>query len=103
MRLYEFEGKKLFREAGIPTPDGTIVSSADEISELELPVVVKAQVLSGGRGKERLIKPCKSLDEVKVAADELLGREVNGEKIEKVLIEICLIDKAAEYYLAITY
>src|SRR3990172_9803788 len=103
MRLYEFEGKKLFRKAGIPTPDGTVVSSADEIDELELPVVIKAQVLSGGRGKEGLIKPCKSLDEVKLVATELLGKEVNGEKIEKVLIESYLIDKAAEYYLAITY
>jgi len=103
MRLYEFEGKKLFREAGIPTPDGTVVSSADEIGELELPVVVKAQILSGGRGKEGLIKPCKSLDEVKVAIAKLLGKEVHGEKIEKVLIEPYLIDKAAEYYLGVTY
>lgn len=103
MRLYEFEGLKLFREAQIPIPEFTVLSSIDEIKDIELPVVVKAQVLSGSRGKAGLVIPCKSLDEVKKALKEIIGKEVNGEKIEKVLIETYFVDKAAEYYLSITY
>lgn len=103
MRLYEYEGLKLFREAQIPTPEFTVLSSTDEIKDIELPVVVKAQVLSGGRGKAGLVKPCRSLDEVKEAVGEILNKNVDGEKIEKVLIETYFVDKAAEYYLSITY
>jgi citryl-CoA synthetase large subunit len=103
MRLYEFEGKKLLQQAGVPTPEGFVVSSQSEIGELDLPVVVKAQVLSGGRGKAGLVKPCKSLEEAKKAAKELVGKEIGGEVIEKVLIESYLVDKSAEYYLSITY
>ena len=103
MRLYEYEGLKLFREAQIPTPEFTVLSSINEIKNIELPVIVKAQVLSGGRGKSGLIKPCKSLDEVKKAVGEILNKDVNGEKIEKVIIENYFVDKSAEYYLSITY
>lgn len=103
MRLYEFEGLKLFRESQIPTPDSVVVSSVEEIGDVEPPVIAKAQLLSGGRGKAGLIKPCKSLEEAKKATHALLGKEVNGEKIEKVLIEPYFVDKAAEYYLGITY
>ena len=103
MRLYEFEGLKLFAESKIPVPAFTIVSSVDEIEDIELPAIVKAQILSGGRGKAGLVKPCKSLDEVKKVVEEMIGKEVNGEKIGKVLIEPYFIDKSAEYYLGITY
>jgi len=103
MRLYEYEGLKLFRESQIQTLDTIVVSSADEIKDVELPAIVKAQVLSGGRGKKGLVKPCKDLEEVKKAAKEMLGKEVGGEQVEKVLIEPYLIDKNAEYYLGITY
>ncbi len=103
MRLYEFEGKKLFKGSSIPVPESLVVSSADEIEGLDLPAIVKAQVLSGGRGKAGLVKPCKDIDEVKVATKNLLDSDVGGEKIQKVLIESYLVDKAAEYYFSITY
>lgn len=103
MRLYEFEGLKLFREAQIPTPDTTVVSSTDEIEDIKPPSMVKAQLLSGGRGKAGLVKPCKDIDEVKKATKELIGKEVGGERIEKVLVEPYFVDKAAEYFLSITY
>lgn len=103
MRLYEFEGKRLFRKQGIPTPEGFVTTSTNSIENLELPVIVKAQILSGGRGKSGLIKLCKSLDDVKKAVKEIVGKEVDGEKIEKVLIESFLADKVAEFYLSITY
>lgn len=103
MRLYEFEGLKLFDESKIPIPEFTVVSSVEEVEDIELPTIVKAQVLSGGRGKAGLVKPCKDLDEVKKAAKDILGREVGGEKIDKVIIEQYLVDKVAEYYFSITY
>ena len=103
MRLYEFEGKKLLQQSGVPTPEGILVTSQSKIGNLDLPVIVKAQVLSGGRGKAGLIKPCKSLEEVKKAVKGLVGKEIGGEVVEKVLIESYLIDKSAEYYLSITY
>ena len=55
MRLYEFEGKQLFNKSKIPVPDGHLAGSADEVyklaAKLERPVAIKAQVLTGGRGK----------------------------------------------------
>ena len=103
MNLYEYEGKDLLRKEGIPVPQGKIISSLSEISEIEPPIVVKAQVLSGKRGKSGLIVPCKSREELQSAVKNLLGREIDGQKIKTVLIEQYIIDKAGEYYLSITY
>ena len=103
MNLYEYEGKDLLRKEGIPVPHGKIISSLSEISEIEPPIVVKAQVLSGKRGKSGLIVPCKSREELQSAVKNLLGREIAGQKIKTVLIEQYIIDKAGEYYLSITY
>ena len=103
MRLYEYEGKELFRREGIPLPEGRLISSVTEANNIGLPTVVKAQILSGKRGKSGLIIPCKSEDELKSAVQQLLSKEVAGQKIEKVLVEQFLFDKIGEYYLAITY
>jgi len=103
MNLYEYEGKDLLRKEGIPVPQGKIISSLSEISEIEPPIVVKAQVLSGKRGKSGLIVPCKRREELQSAVKNLLGREIDGQKIKTVLIEQYIIDKAGEYYLSITY
>src|SRR3990172_2609674 len=103
MNLYEYEGKDLLRKEGIPVPQGKIISSLSEISEIEPPIVVKAQVLSGKRGKSGLIVPCKSREELQSAVKNLLGREIDGQKIKTVLIEQYIIDKSGEYYLSITY
>src|SRR3989344_5575065 len=103
MRLYEYEGKELFRREGIPLPEGRLISSVTEANNIGLPTVVKAQILSGKRGKSGLIIPCKSEDELKSAVQQLLSKEVAGQKIEKVLVEQFLFDKSGEYYLSITY
>ena len=103
MKLYEFEGLKLFRESRIPIPEYTTVSSVGEIKNVSLPAIVKAQVLSGSRGKAGLIKPCRDLSEIKEATRKFLKKKVNGETVEKVIIEQYLVDKVAEYFLSITY
>lgn len=103
MRLYEYEGKELFKAEGIPIPSAKVVSSIDDLPELETPVIVKAQILSGGRGKQKLVIPCKTPQEIKTAVKNLLNKEVSGRRVEKVLIEEFLLDKLVEYYLSITY
>ena len=107
MNLYEFEGKNLFAKHGIAIPKGVVVSRGDNASikyqELSIKdVVVKAQVLSGKRGKNNGIKFCSSADEVERACAELFGANIAGQYVEAVLIEEKL-DIAEEHYLSITY
>src|SRR3989344_3914470 len=101
MKLYEYEGKELFRKEGIPLPEGRLISSVTEANNIGLPAIVKAQILSGKRGRSGLIIPCKSEDELKSAVKQLLTKAVGDQKIEKVLVEQLLLDKSGEYYLAI--
>lgn len=91
--IYEHEAKGLFRSAGIPLPDSTLVDSASAAVEaakaLGDRVVVKAQVLSGGRGKAGLIKLA-PVDEVEEIATELFARVHKGQPVKELLIEQCL-------------
>ncbi|MEN6450661.1 MAG: ATP-grasp domain-containing protein [Thermoguttaceae bacterium] len=105
MKLYEFEGKRLFQRAGIPIPPGKIVASADEAKQLVAEygsVMVKAQVLWGRRGKANAVIPCTSAAQADEAARSLLGRKLFGETVQQVLVEKKL-DIAKEYYAAVTY
>ena len=63
MKLYEFEGKQLLKASGVPVPDGRVVSSPTELGDVTGPVVVKAQALSGKRGKAGLVSFCRERDE----------------------------------------
>lgn len=103
MNLYEFEGKELFKKESLPIPTGKIVTSPTEIKDFDFPVVAKAQTLSGKRGKANLIIPCKNPEELKKALKGLLAKRVDGQLIEKVLVEQYLIDKNGEYYFSIAY
>ena len=91
MRLHEHEAKELFRKNGIPVPVGRVARSgkeAEEIAgELNKPVVVKAQVLVGGRGKAGGILLADSPKEAGEAAGSLLGKTIGGERGEAVLVE----------------
>ncbi len=98
MKLYEHQGRDLFVDAGIPAPQGTVVSSVDEFDEvaddLPYPVVVKAQVLTGGRGKAGGIKFADDEDEAQDAVREILGMDIKGLTVEKVdLVEALDIEK----------
>lgn len=103
MKLYEYEGKELFQKEGIPVPSGKTITSVSEVSNIQLPAIVKAQTLSGKRGKSGLIIPCKNQEEIRKAVKNILGKVVDGQAIEKVLLESYLIEKNGEYYLSITY
>lgn len=104
--LYEFQGKELFRSFGIPVSEGRIATSPPEAREaaLELgcPVVVKAQVLTGGRGKAGGIKLAATPAEAEERAHEILGMDIRGHTVHRVWVERAS-EIAREYYLSITF
>ncbi len=106
MDLYEYQGKELFRRAGIPVSDGKLATTAAEAraaaEELGGSVVVKAQVLTGGRGKAGGIKLAASSDEADARAAEILGLDIRGHVVRKLWIEKAS-DIAKEYYLSVTF
>jgi succinyl-CoA synthetase beta subunit len=104
--LYEYQGKELFRRAGIPVSEGKLATTASEAQaaaeELGGPVVVKAQVLTGGRGKAGGIKLAESPQEAVARAEEILGLDIGGHVVRKLWVEKAS-DIAKEYYLSVTF
>ena len=105
MRLYEYEGKELFRKHGIATPTGILAKTESAVREAAVQigreVVVKAQVLAGGRGKAGGIRTARNPEEAAAIARELLDSEIQGLNVSRLLIEEKL-DIAGELYLGIT-
>lgn len=105
MLLYEFEGKQLFKTCGINVPDSQLIGESDRSDEISIepPMVLKAQVLSGKRAQAGGIVLIKGEGErVKEELEKLFKKTVNGEKVEKVLVEQAVeIDR--EYYLSFSY
>jgi succinyl-CoA synthetase beta subunit len=105
MKLHEYQAKEVFAEAGIPTPGSALATSADEAVEvaedLGYPVAVKAQVHVGGRGKAGGIKLADDADEVREAAESILGMDLKGYTVEKVLVEEA-VDFTNELYVGVT-
>jgi succinyl-CoA synthetase beta subunit len=104
--LYEYQGKELFRRFGIPVSEGKLARTpADARAAAEAlggPVVVKAQVLTGGRGKAGGIKLADGPDDAERKAEEILGLDIRGHVVRKLWIESASeIEK--EYYLSITF
>jgi succinyl-CoA synthetase beta subunit len=106
MDLYEYQGKELFRRQGIPVSEGRLATSPQEArsaaEELDGPVVVKAQVLTGGRGKAGGIKLAETPDDAEARAEEILGLDIRGHVVRRLWIERAS-DIAREYYLSITF
>jgi succinyl-CoA synthetase beta subunit len=104
--LYEYQGKQLFARFGIPVSDGRLATTPEEAraaaEEIGGPVVVKAQVLTGGRGKAGGIKLAKDPAEAEATARDILGLDINGHIVRKIWIEQAS-DIAKEYYLSITF
>ncbi|MGB4735291.1 MAG: ADP-forming succinate--CoA ligase subunit beta [Bacillota bacterium] len=105
MKLHEYQAKEIMRRYGIPTPKGQVAQTPDEAyriaSELEGHVVVKAQVHVGGRGKAGGISVVKSPEEAKEAASRILGMNIKGLTVRKVLVEQA-VEAEDEYYLGVT-
>jgi succinyl-CoA synthetase beta subunit len=104
--LHEYQGKELFRRYGIPVSEGLLATTPAEAraaaESLGGPVVVKAQVLIGGRGKAGGIKLASSPDEAETRASEILGLDIRGHTVGKVWIERAS-DIEREYYLSLTF
>ncbi len=90
MKLHEYQAKELFRRFGCPVEEGKIATTPEEAEaiakELGTEVVVKAQVLVGGRGKAGGIKIAKTPEEARKHAEKILGMEIKGLKVKKVLV-----------------
>jgi succinyl-CoA synthetase beta subunit len=104
--LYEYQGKELLEPFGIPVSPGRLATSVEEAraaaEELGGPVAVKAQVLTGGRGKAGGIKLAAGPDEAAERAKEILGLEIRGHVVHKLWIERAS-EIAKEYYLSVTF
>ena len=91
MKLHEFQAKRIFAQHGVPIPQGEVATSAAQAREIAQrlggPVVVKSQVLVGGRGKAGGIKLAKTPDEAEAAADQILGMDIKGYTVKRVLID----------------
>jgi len=105
LRLYEYEAKKLFSKFGIPISSGEVVETAEQArgfaEKLGKPVVLKAQILSGGRGKAGGVKFASSPQEAKKKADELLSTKIKGFPVNRILVDEKL-NIEREFYLGIT-
>ncbi len=87
MKLHEYKAKEIFARFGIPVPNGILVKDPSELKEFPFPVVLKSQVLVGGRGKAGGIKFADNLEEAKERINELLGMEIKGLTVKLVLVE----------------
>jgi succinyl-CoA synthetase beta subunit len=104
--LYEYQGKQLFARFGIPVSDGRLATSPEEAraaaQEIGGLVVVKAQVLTGGRGKAGGVKLADDPADAEAKARDILGLDINGHVVRKLWIEQAS-EIAKEYYLSITF
>ncbi len=104
MKLHEYQSKRLFAAHGVPIPRGDVAATSEEArrlaEELEGPVVVKAQALVGGRGKAGGIRLAQTPGETEVVTGEILGMEIRGLPVRKVLVDEAA-DIQQEIYLGI--
>lgn len=104
MNLHEYQARELFRAAGIPVPDGSVASTPNEAEQIARDlggkVVVKAQVHAGGRGKAGGVKVAKDAAEAKRHAGEILGMEIKGLPVRRVLV-VPAADIASESYVGV--
>ena len=101
MDLFEFQGKRLFEEKGIPVPRRKMLASPEEVKDIGFPAVIKAQVLSGGRGKAGGVRLCGSVEEGLEAAEHILGMSIGGKPVVGLLAEEA-VDIEREYYISVT-
>src|SRR5438876_6424226 len=105
MDLFEYQGKQYFARFGIPVSPGGVADTVDEAvaqaGKAGYPVVVKAQVQVGGRGKAGGIQLAANADEVRTHAGNILGMDIKGHVVRRLWIEHAS-DIAREYYASFT-
>jgi len=104
MKIHEYQAKEIFAAYGIPVPRERVASTPAEAAtlarELGMPVVIKAQVLVGGRGKAGGVKKVDKTDQVEAVAGSIIGMDIKGLKVNKVLVSEC-VDIKGEAYVGI--
>jgi succinyl-CoA synthetase beta subunit len=104
--LYEYQGKELFKRFGIPVSEGRLATTPEEAraaaDDLGAQVVVKAQVLTGGRGKAGGVKLADDPDDAEAKARDILGLDIRGHVVRKLWLERAS-EIAKEYYLSVTF
>lgn len=104
MKIHEYQAKEIFRASGIPTPKSIVAKNPKEARkaalEIKKPVAIKSQVLVGGRGKAGGIKFADDPEMAYKLAEELIGFQISGETVEKVLVEE-MLDIQDEFYVSV--
>jgi succinyl-CoA synthetase beta subunit len=101
VNIHEYQARELFRQAGIPVPDGDVAATPAEVEEIARRigggVVVKAQVHAGGRGKAGGVKLAQSPEEARAAAEQILKLTIKDLPVQKVLVAP-IVDISSESY-----
>lgn len=104
MKLHEYQAKRIFSRYGVPIPRGEVATTPEEVrriaDDLGGHVVIKSQVLVGGRGKAGGIKVARNTSEAETLAEQILGMDIKGLTVDKVLVDQA-VDIKEEIYLAI--
>jgi succinyl-CoA synthetase beta subunit len=104
MKIHEFHSRNIFRKYGLPVPNDVLCHSVEEVekamAKFDDMVVVKAQVLVGGRGKAGGVKLAKTKEEAVSAARKILGMDIKGLTVEKVLVTEA-VDIEKEFYIGL--
>lgn len=100
MRLLEFQAKQILHENGIAVPQGRLLAAGDDLKNLKLPVVLKAQVPVGGRGKAGVVKKVDQLSAARQAAREIFTATVKGYPVQALLAEEA-VDVQQELYISL--
>ena len=105
MRLHEYQAKEIFADAGLPVPDADLADTVDDAvaaaERIGYPVAIKAQVHVGGRGKAGGIELAESEEEAREAAESILGMDLKGYTVNRVLVEAA-VDFVDELYVGVT-
>ena len=104
MDLFEYQGKSLYQKFNINHPNSKLIKNLNDLNDpinLNFPVVVKAQVQVGGRGKAGGIKLAKDINELTQYSEEILGMDIKGHKVEILLLEEAS-NILEEYYISFT-
>ena len=104
MKVHECDAREIFRRHGLPVPDWRVAATADDVAQAASafgwPVVIKAQVLAGGRGKAGGVKLADSSEDAAAAAAHILSLNIGGEPVRRVLVAPA-VDIARELYLGV--
>ncbi len=105
MKLMEYQSRQLLSEFGIPIPEAEVCDTGDEAAAIQSRlggmVVIKAQVLSGGRGKAGGVRIARTPEEARTVASRILGLEIGGQKVRRLLVSRA-VKSVKEYYLSVS-